>query len=158
MRPSARSYLKNVTRLVFVDLESQEVVNCSHSNRIIRFDPNPTARCQTFTISPQQKSRRAVTQLDYRSSPRPLQVGHVIFFVPLQTGQGWCKTMSVVSCPVALQEVHGTVPLPLHAGHSIAFSPPNLQRSIVRRENDRVAAGMSALGLSERTRLRKFIA
>jgi hypothetical protein len=54
MRSSARNNVKTIARLVFADLESQEVVNCSHSNRIIRFDPNPTARWQTFTISPQQ--------------------------------------------------------------------------------------------------------
>jgi hypothetical protein len=35
MRPSARNDLNTVAGLVFVDLESQEVVNCSHSNRII---------------------------------------------------------------------------------------------------------------------------
>src|SRR5271170_6871099 len=61
-------------------------------------------------------------RLHYRSSPEPLQVGHVTSFFPLQTEHGWWRTMSVVSSPVPWQARHGTVPEPLHSGHSIVVS------------------------------------
>jgi hypothetical protein len=58
----------------------------------------------------------------YRSSPEPLQVGHVTSFFALQTEHGWWRTMSVESSGVPRQAKHGTVPEPLHLGHSIVVS------------------------------------